>query len=191
MRNKLSLQISPAVCILWALMLLILPFGWLVSCLAAAAFHELCHIAAVKACGGRITELEIGATGARLQADSMTGWKTLLCTLAGPVGGLLPVLTARWFPRLALCTLVHSAYNLLPILPLDGGKALCCMLEFILPGKKGENVCRFIGQACSGLILLSGMLAALAWNLGLMPLLPGILLLSTAAKRKRPCKPGF
>ena len=59
----------------------------------------------------------------------MTGLAGFVIALAGPFGGLVLLLTARWLPRLAICGLMQSVFNLLPISPLDGSRAVSAMLQ--------------------------------------------------------------
>lgn len=47
----------------------------------------------------------------------------------GPIFGLLPVLLWEKCPRLAFCATLLSAWNMLPIYPLDGGRALRLLLR--------------------------------------------------------------
>lgn len=122
-----KLTVSPSACIIAALTVLILPLRWVICAFLAAAFHELCHLWAVKLCGGKIESFSVGNRGAVLYADNMTARKALLCTLAGPIGSLCLVLFARWIPRIAICALIQGLYNLLPIYPLDGGRAIRCI----------------------------------------------------------------
>jgi len=127
-RTNIRFTISPSACLLAAMMLLLLPLRWIISALIAAVFHEFCHALAVYLCGGRIEAMTVGDRGAVMLADTLHAGKELICILAGPVGSLLLVLFMRWIPRIAFCALVHTAYNLLPIYPLDGGRALRCIL---------------------------------------------------------------
>lgn len=52
MRDFVRVDVSA--CLMGAFLLLTLPLNWLLSALAAAAFHELCHGAAILLLGGRI-----------------------------------------------------------------------------------------------------------------------------------------
>lgn len=129
--------ISPGACILAALLLLTVPLKWLLAAWTAAVFHELCHIAAVHICGGKILAAQIGACGAVMETAPMTAGRELICALAGPFGSLLLVLLFRYMPELAICGCVQGLYNLLPLYPMDGGRALRCVFSFA--GGKGER----------------------------------------------------
>lgn len=124
-------DIMPYTYIYITIMLLLVPFKWILAWLLAAAFHEMCHIIAVKLCGGEIQRMLIGLGGAKIECSALNRTKSLLAVLSGPLGGLLPLLLARWIPRTAFCCWMLSIYNLLPLLHLDGGRAV----EIVL-GKK-------------------------------------------------------
>lgn len=110
--------------ILTALFLLTIPLRWFFAAVIAAAVHELGHIATVGLLGGEITEARVGASGAKLCASPLSRNREIVCVLAGPAASLMLMLFARIAPRVAICGLVQGVYNLLPIYPLDGGKAL-------------------------------------------------------------------
>lgn len=116
--------ISPWACYLGALLLLLVPLPWLLAAAAAAAFHELCHWAAVKLLGGQVTALHLGAAGAKMEAVLEGRGRQLAAILAGPAGSLALVALCRWMPRLCLCAGIQGLFNLLPLRPLDGGRAL-------------------------------------------------------------------
>lgn len=111
------------------MLFLLLPLRWILCAAIAAAFHEACHILAVSLCGGKVQKLDVGDRGAVILADGMSAGKTLICVLAGPIGSLLLMLFVRWIPRIALCALAQGIYNLLPIYPLDGGRAIRCVQD--------------------------------------------------------------
>lgn len=161
-RNRLQFQISPAACILAAMLVLILPLRWILAALGAAAVHELSHFAAVKLCGGNIQSFYIGKRGALMRAGAMPRWKTLICVLAGPIGSLLLLLLLQWIPRIAFCGLVHAAYNLVPLYPLDGGRILHCLF--------GEKTCTVIESIFLGVIFVLAVYLSVFLRLGLFPL---------------------
>ena len=125
------LRISPGVPLLLA------AFVWLASplllgaILSAAVCHELGHWLVLRRVGGRIQRLHITVFGAEMQVDDrrISYGGELLTAAAGPVSNLLLAaaigLLGRWWEPLYLfagAQLVLGAFNLLPALPLDGGR---------------------------------------------------------------------
>lgn len=152
-----------------AWLLLVIPLPWLGACVTAAAFHELCHLLAAKMAGGQVFGLSLGLLGAKIFARFPDGRGELLTALAGPVGSLILVLFLPCLPRVALCAGVQGFYNLLPLYPLDGGRALRCLLEQAIP-EQAEKFCQWV----AGITLL-GLLSLAVWasiwlRLGAWPL---------------------
>ena len=135
------IRLDASVCILWALLLLVLPLPWLLAAMGAAAFHEAFHAGAVLLAGGRLRGIWIGPGGAVMDADVPGFRQELLCSGAGPLGSLLLATLCHTAPRLALCGLVQGCFNLLPIYPLDGGRMLRCTLRRLCP-ERGEALFR-------------------------------------------------
>ena len=106
--------------------LLCLLDGPLLRAMLAAAFvHELGHILALKLCGARIVQLRVDLCGLCLVSTAVSSTRDeIFCALAGPAAGLLWAHTAHFWPLSAGFSLLLSTYNLLPALPLDGGRAL-------------------------------------------------------------------
>lgn len=169
--------------LLLALLLFLLPVQWIAAALTAGLIHELCHILAVRLCGGRILRIKISVCGAVIETEPMDNLRELICALAGPLGGLILLLFARQLPRVAVCAAIQSAYNLLPLYPLDGGRALRCGLLLLLPQKNAEHLLSFAQIACMCVILALTVYSALFLGLGLLPVLIVLILL-----RKIPCK---
>lgn len=188
MNNKVLVGLSPAFCIMLALMLLVLPLPWLVSAVIAAMYHELCHMAAIRLCHGDIHGLTFRAEGASLNISQLSAFQELLCSLAGPLGGLCLLFFSKWIPRIAVCAAFQSLYNLLPIYPLDGGRALWCGITMILPKNRAERFCKVIETVCLSTILLTAIYGAVFLKLGICCLFPAILIIAHTKFRKTPCK---
>ena len=120
-------RLDDRVWILWAVWILLIPAPWLLGAVAAACVHEMGHILAVLLLGGSVHRIVIGPFGAKIHAAGIDGYREAFCALAGPLGSFLCLLVIRRFPVLGLCALVQGSFNLLPIYPLDGGRALSCL----------------------------------------------------------------
>ena len=99
-------------------------------------FHELGHYVAMRLFGYRNLKMFfIPLFGAAVtgQHYNVPGWKKVIVSLAGPVPGILVgavvgvigVITKQnWLLHTAYLTLFINGFNLLPVLPLDGGWVL-------------------------------------------------------------------
>ena len=120
--------------------------------------------------GGRIDEFSARWDGVKLEAQLPPGGQ-LLCTLAGPLGSLMLLAFGKTMPVVAICAGVQGLYNLLPIWPLDGGRALKLLLRMVFRPDLSGKIANFIEIAAFLLLFACGLYLALWLNLGIMPLL--------------------
>ena len=170
---KSRVEVTPGFCVFWAFLILTLPLKFLLAAVVAAAFHEICHAIAVKAAGGHILSMTLGAGGMVMEIES---GREMLCALAGPVGSLL--LACLPVKNLAICGLVQGIFNLLPIMPMDGGRVLRVILDRTVPRYRGQI--EGIVETTVCILLLIG-----AFHLGR----GAVLLWMAFVYRKFPCKP--
>ena len=116
------IRFDPVCCVVAALLILAVPMDWLLSVAAAAAAHEFAHILAVSLLGGKIHGIRFAATGCVIDCGDMEDGRRLLSIAAGPACSLLLVGFRRILPKIAVCGLFQGLFNLLPVLPLDGGR---------------------------------------------------------------------
>ena len=171
----MNISISPAAFLLLAALMLLLPLQWVAAMVAAVLIHELFHAAAIRLLGGQLRRVFIGATGAVLETTTLSHGRELLAALAGPIGSGLLIFLAGRFPRLALCGAAHCAYNLIPLFPLDGGRALKNLLFCLLPTPWAIRIYR-LSQHTTVIILIACCLF-LVWKIGILPLLALVFLL--------------
>lgn len=146
-----------------ALTLLILPMRWLWAMLIAAVVHEMGHIVAVKAFGGKIHGFTCRWEGALIHASMDSRWKEVVSILAGPCAGAVLALFCRWIPRVAILAAVQTLFNFLPVYPLDGGRLIRCLGA----GKKVVVWVEYVAIIC---LLLIGMYLSLCLRLGFLPM---------------------
>ncbi len=185
MRN---IRIEASACIWWAVLLMILPLRWLIAAWIAGAFHELCHYLVIRALGEEVEGIVIRNTGAYMITSPLPPLKELLCALSGPVCSMLLFLFADFLPVTTLCVLVQSAFNLLPIFPLDGGRAFRAAARIIWPNKNTEKLCHFSGLLCAVVLCTCFFAAIWRFSIGFGAVLPVVILAQSFFPGKRPCK---
>ena len=163
-------EITAGALLLWAL-LYYLDSGTLVlQALAACALHELGHYAAIRLLGGRVVRLRISCVGAEMALSArrpLGPARELAAALAGPAVNLLCAwlcagLGEGWFCPAGV-HLALGLFNLLPVAPLDGGRALACLLA--LAGR-AEWARPAVGLLSAGLSMGLTMGALLLWRAG-------------------------
>lgn len=170
--NDVSVTVSAPACILLALMLLLLPIKWVFAALLAGLIHEFAHAFTIVACGGRIESVNLGGAGAVISTGQLRWGRELICALAGPFAGLAMIFLAKWMPRVAVCAALQSLYNLLPVYPLDGGRALRCGAQIIFP-KWADRICAIMESVTLAAVAGLSVYACFWLRLGIMPLLLG------------------
>lgn len=179
--------IHPSVCFLLGALLLVLPLNWLLASVFAAVLHEFAHAAVCVLSGGRIDGVDIGLGGARIYAVFPGKLQECICAAAGPAASLLLIAVCQFAPEVSICGAIQGVFNLLPIYPMDGGRILRCLLEWIFP-EKADRILRRIGYLTAVVLALLLLIAAILRILGLFPFLCCTILILRALPGKIPCK---
>lgn len=130
--------------------------GLFLLALIAATVHELGHIVAIKLCKGKIDSIYLGAFGAKIQMKlyPMLSYKReIIIALAGPLAGAIFGVLSGFTGNYTLSgfSLILTAFNLIPALPLDGGavvKFLSLMLFDEMWQRRISRVLNSVSAIC-------------------------------------------
>ena len=167
---------------------LLLPLPWISAWLFSALFHELCHYIALRLCGYTVSGIRISLKGVFMETEALSAVNEAICAYAGPIGALVLLLLARRFPRVAVCTIVQSLYNLLPVFPLDGGRGVGCILRNVLGDERGKQAFVIVEGVVLFALLFLALFAYIKLGLGLLPALAVIFIIVKNKKINIPCK---
>lgn len=175
-RTGVYLHLGTVIFLLYALLAGTLPT--LLTAIMSILLHEGAHAAAAALVGQPPEEIEITPMGAVMRLDDEERLPPIrrgVMLLAGPAATLLLCFLAyhltgagrlpvRFGRNLFLSNAAILLVNLLPVLPLDGGRLLALMLTRLFTGALARRVLRILGTFCgTGMIILS---IWLSWKTG-------------------------
>lgn len=124
MDTKIPIHFKASGCLMLAAAALLLPMRWLLAFMLSVTVHETGHLIAISLVGAEIREISFRGIGAEINTGVLLPWQELLCSIAGPLAGSFLIFAVRIFPEAAVCGLMQTVFNLLPVYPLDGGRSL-------------------------------------------------------------------
>lgn len=179
MRHKRGrAHVSAGFWLLIVLAVIVSPVMAVVAILCAAALHEAGHLAAMRHYGVAVKQMRLTALGAEIDAPALARLsygRELVVTLAGAAVNLLcaaglaglGLWTAWEWPFVfAGAHLVLAAFNLLPILPLDGARALYLASAFALGPAAGERIAAAVSLVCALALCALGLKLSLTLRSG-------------------------
>lgn len=165
--RPLRLEFSPGALLLIALLYFFDSLGIVAAAVPAVMIHEFGHFIMLTLCGCRVTRLRLGFFGMEMDYAGMPDPAQMLCSTAlGPVAGAIYgaaalMLPGRYFRLSGMLSLLLSGFNLLPILPLDGGRIAATML--------GEKRAERLGRCASALLLIIGLALLPYYHVWMLP----------------------
>lgn len=161
--DGLALTVSPGFILLAAALYFVGGVGALAAFLAAAVAHELGHLTAMFLAGATVRGVRVTACGPVIDyGGGLTRREEMGIVAAGPLAGL-------FFAALCFITdipfliytgaiaLLAAMFNLLPALPMDGGRLALYALETVLDEPAAERVLRLTGTLCALGVLATGV----------------------------------
>ena len=189
----------------------LLPLLWLIagvrgpvrllSALCALLLHECGHLAAARLCGTGIAEVEITPLGGVItfeNPEALGGGKRFLLACFGPIFSLCGCLLApalfssgvasfSFACSFAKANLLLLLFNLLPVLPLDGGRMLEAVLCRYFPRSAVFRILCFAAGALGVLLCAVSLYFAFQGRMILSPAFCGLYLVYASAVDGRRC----
>ena len=166
----------------------------------ALTFHEAAHLLAAHALGVGIASLRLTPFGGAMAMENPYGLSPLrlaIVSAAGPLSNALLLLAAgaltHWHmlsPGFALAlmqtNLVLLAFNLLPALPLDGGRIVYTLLSVKLKREMALEIGIWSGRAVAAMLLITCAASAVKWHrVNLSFLFAAVFIWASAADERR------
>ena len=171
-----------------------------VALAAALAAHEAAHLLAARALGVGVRQLSLMPFGGAICMENpyvLAPSRLVAVAAAGPAANLLALVSAaalaHWrvlsgAAALALLrsNLVLMLFNLLPALPLDGGRVLVALLAERLGRARAAEIGILLGRVVAALLLaLAAASAILARRFNLSPAFAAIFILASVGDERR------
>ena len=165
----------------------------LAALFAIVIVHELGHVLAARSYGWRIRSIKLlpfGGVAETEEAGTVPARQEAVVAAAGPLQnawmagaayalGACGGWDAEWASYIVQANLMIGLFNLLPILPLDGGKLLQVWLSFVLPYHKALERSTEISLALSAVMVASALYSIADGGVQLNLLVVGLFLLAS------------
>jgi len=153
-------------------------------------FHESAHLVFTEVFGYQVKEFKLTPLGGCLVVDSLMTLHPVaefVIAAAGPFFNLLMVagvwylgllgVKGSWLESWSQCNWLLGMINLLPVVPLDGGRILNALLKKFLSFETATFITKGIGLFIGGLFFGAGLIKRWVGDAGTLYSLTGIFLL--------------
>ena len=174
------LEISAGFVLLIAALYFFDESGLLAAMLPAVAVHEAGHLLALAAQGAGVRRIHADVSGLRIEYYGLLGTPgEVAAALMGPLFGFIYAFAASYIGRRfssdfmlfsAGISLVLTAFNLLPALPMDGGRVCYIILNAAAGEAAAKRAMGVVGTLVAACLVALGIwLAKLGMGFALIP----------------------
>ncbi|MCL2372182.1 MAG: site-2 protease family protein [Defluviitaleaceae bacterium] len=156
--------------------------------LAALSLHEGAHLLVGSYLGGRFEKIRpfpLGLAAKIKNPDELDPWERYVTYGAGALANgtmafwgfavsHISYVGVTWLERFAFYNLALAVFNLLPMLPLDGGRMLQQFLANRLGMLRADRLLRWLGLALSLFLILLGLLQIILFYYNFTIFLAGV-----------------
>ena len=195
---RLKLRVHPAGAAWLGACFLMAPSHAVLAAVAALAWHEAAHVAAMALCGVKRCVVELTPFGGMADAacfDRLSPGRKAAASLAGVLASALgawlclqfaPV--APFWHALYLANASLAAFNLLPVWPLDGARALLALAERLGVERPAQRVLTGLAYALGLSMVALGLYGAWLGHVNLSLLCAGPYLAYAAHAARAGCR---
>lgn len=143
----------------------------LAAIIIAATVHELAHIITIYVFGLKIKGIQAELSGLRIDYVGLASTRqNVIIATAGPLVGIMygvlfikmdSPLNVEFIHLSAQLSLIYSAFNLLPLMPLDGGRILSELSALYFGQNRGEKITVFFSCVVSVMLTMLGLVMML------------------------------
>ena len=174
-RTNMRIQTSPATLIYFAILLLLHHEWSLLAIFSAIFVHEMTHLSILWILGGNVSALTITPMGLSIERSGLISHMgEFLLSLCAPLVNLI-LSVIYWHLHFESCiveaNLGFGLINLLPIYPLDGGKALRSLFQALFNSKRASQLSTTISTVSLIVFWMFSVAVALILNGGLSMLM--------------------
>ncbi|WP_281889033.1 site-2 protease family protein [Paenibacillus sp. YYML68] len=140
----------------------------IVTLFVIVLIHELGHVSVARSFGWKVKEVQLlpfGGVAAMEEAPGSRALEELLVALGGPLQNvwmmlvayaltLLGLIPQAWGDYFIQANALIAAFNLLPVLPLDGGRILQVLIGLWLPYQRTMQVSTLVSLVVSGVLII-------------------------------------
>lgn len=171
----LTLRVNPLFLLILFLFFLVGMIKEALIAFSLVILHEFIHVIVAQISGYRVYKVELFPFGGMAEYSGlleMEPWQEIKVALAGPffnlllafivyfisesnISGLHNYLDHKYFNLVIQYNLVIASINLIPALPLDGGRAFRAVLVYLIGIKKGNKLALCVAKyiAYSGIVI--------------------------------------
>ncbi len=152
---KIKISLSTPICLAAFVMLYGVPY--IFAIFSATLLHEIGHLAAIYALGGKVSSITLRPFGAVINRhENQTSYAgDLIISLSGPFVNIICFIICFWIGTLgafASASLILALVNLIPSKPLDGYCAIKSASLLIFSPIVTERICRGVSLVILALI---------------------------------------
>lgn len=179
---------------LFVLMLILSVFAGyfveMITLFAIVLIHELGHVAAARSFGWHVRMVQLLPFGGVAEVDgpgAVPAREELLVALAGPLQNIWMIVLSmimtglgigapEWWSYFAEANWIIALFNLMPVLPLDGGKVLLAAVSYVMSYHRALVFCSWLSLVLSSLLVVGAIYPAFDGGVQLNLLLVGLFL---------------